>query len=143
MPFGHLNKSLSIWRVLAAKLLFLHDRKVIGFMFVTSLTLCRVSMSLSWSLKSSNVGLASGSFCQQLVMIWYLKLIYLYQDHHFMGDRRPGFWWRGLRRKQESKLTTYHPRVAVQAFCFPAEESLQFFFYPFVDKANRLKKNCL
>ena len=53
----------------------LHEKKVMGVMFISSLTLCMVSMSLSWSLKSVNVGLASGSFCQQLVMIWYLKFI--------------------------------------------------------------------
>ena len=54
------------------------ERKVIDVMSITILTLCTVSVSLSWSLKSLNVGLTSGSFCQQLVMIWYLKLIHLY-----------------------------------------------------------------
>ena len=114
-------------------------------MFITSLTLCRVSMSPSWFLKSINVGLASGSFCQQFVMIWYLKLIYLHYDHHFLENSYPGFWQQGvgLSRKQESKLTTYHPRVVVQAFYIPVEVSLQFFFHPFVDKATRLKNNYL
>ena len=30
-----------------------------------------------------------------------------------MGDSCLGFWWYGLSRKQESKVTTYHSRVAV------------------------------
>ena len=114
-------------------------------MFITSLTLCRVFMSFSWFLKSVNVGLASGSFCQQFVMIWYLKFIYFYYDDHLWGiaTQDSGSTGYGLSRKQESKLTTYHPHVVVQAFCILAEVSLQFFFHPFVDKATRLKKKCL
>ena len=60
-----------------------------------------------------------------------------------MGHRCPGFLWFGSSRKQESKLTTYHPRVVVWAFCILAGVSLQFFFHPFVDKASRLKNNYL
>ena len=60
-----------------------------------------------------------------------------------MGHSCPGFLWFGSSRKQESKLTAYHPRVVVEAFCIPAGVSLQFFFHPFVDKANRLKNNYL
>ena len=43
-------------------------------MLIKILTLCRVSMSLSWVFNSVKVGLASGSFFQHFIMIWYLVL---------------------------------------------------------------------
>ena len=36
-------------------------------------TLCWFSMSLNCLVKAVNDGLASGSFCQQFIMIWYLR----------------------------------------------------------------------
>ena len=37
------------------------------------------------------------------------------------------------------KLTAYHRRAEVWAFCIPAEVSLQFSYHPSVDKVNHLK----
>ena len=44
------------------------------FMLIKILTLCKFSMSFSWFLNSVKVGLASGSFFQHFIMIWYLEL---------------------------------------------------------------------
>ena len=45
--------------------------------FLFNLTLCWFSMRLSCCVKSLNDGLSSGSLCQQFIMIWYLKNIYI------------------------------------------------------------------
>ena len=57
-----------------------------------------------------------------------------------MGDSCPGFWWYGLRRKQKSKLTTYHPVLWFRHSVSLLKQVCDFFFHPLVDKANRLKK---
>ena len=42
-------------------------------LIANNLTLSRFSISLSCFVNAVNDGLASGSFCQQFIMIWYLR----------------------------------------------------------------------
>ena len=50
-----------------------------------------------------------------------------------MGDSCPGFLWYGSKNRKESLQLIIHVHGV----------SLQFYFHPFVDKANFLKKNYL
>ena len=61
-----------------------------------NLTLCWFSISLSCFVKAVNDGLASGSFCQQFIMIWYLRKIisslFVISPTNFSGIVRVAFF---------------------------------------------------
>ena len=61
-----------------------------------NLTLCWFSISLSCFVNAVNDGLASGSFCQQFIMIWYLRKIisslFVISPTNFSGIVRVAFF---------------------------------------------------
>ena len=81
----------SEWQSMNLKILQ-RKRKLSTIIF----TLCRLSMSLSCFFNSVKAGLSSGSFCQHLIMIWYLEFFIWNTILFHLANTKHQLMWKSL-----------------------------------------------